>query len=225
MNLKILFNILIAFIYCLSPIKASDGSENVFYFVRHGITDWSMDKLLEGPQDLPLNAEGIADIAKLSTTFRSLSSDQPTSILYSKFRRCKETMEILSEGLGIIKTQEFAGLEEVYRGDWSKLDGDTKNIANHLLIEKNYIGLEAIVVPDAEKWDSFIVRSENAILGCLQYDQKSPIVVTHGQVVKTFLKRKGCWSDSIEAKWKGDYRAPIKVTYKTDYYKAELIED
>tara|TARA_A100000171_G_C2124445_1_gene142670 strand:+ start:170 stop:418 length:249 start_codon:yes stop_codon:yes gene_type:complete len=61
-NKKVFF-VLLSFLCFLGEVKSSEIKEGAtFYFVRHGITDWSMDHLLNGPQDLPLNEGGKAHI-------------------------------------------------------------------------------------------------------------------------------------------------------------------
>jgi broad specificity phosphatase PhoE len=157
--MKILFNALVS-IFFLLPLNVNatevDATETkgTFYFVRHGITDWNMDTLLDGPQDLLLNERGKSDIQALATVFEKLgpsSENFPTSILYSSLKRCVQTMEIVQEKLSINKLEKFDDLKEVYRGDWSKLEGETKDLAIRLLKEKKYVDLFKIEVEDAEK--------------------------------------------------------------------------
>lgn len=230
--MKILFNALIS-IFLLLPIHVNacevDTTETkgTFYFVRHGITDWSMDHLLDGPQDLPLNEKGKSDIQELATVFEKLDpsfENFPTSILYSSLKRCVQTMKILREKLPINKSEAFEGLKEVYRGDWSKLEGEAKDNAIKLLKAKDYVELAKIKIDDAEEWPAFLERIEKTIGGCLKHDPKHPIIVTHGQVVKEFLKLKKCWLPEIEFKWKGDTRSPLKVSYNGLEWSAELLE-
>ena len=83
--------------------------------------------------------------------------------------------------------------------------------------------LSSITVPDAEVWSSFIERIKDGIRACLAYDQEHPMIVTYGQVVKTFLKEEGCWLEDISSRWVGDSRSPIKVTYQEENWEAELI--
>tara|TARA_A100000171_G_C2124445_1_gene142671 strand:+ start:688 stop:870 length:183 start_codon:yes stop_codon:yes gene_type:complete len=49
-----------------------------------------------------------------------------------------------------------------------------------------------------------------------------PVIVTHGQFIKEFLKQKQCW-ESIEGNWKGPERPPVKVVFKEGFWSAILL--
>ena len=152
-----------------------------------------MDALLEGPMDLPLNAKGKEEITQLTQEFEKLrdSNGFPTCIFHSSLQRCIETGHILKEKLSITTIKQVNDLQEVYRGDWSKLESEEKVKANAFLKEKKYVELSTIKVEDAEDWKEFLKRIKIAVDQCLEPDEfPFPIIVTHGQVVKEFLKSK-----------------------------------
>lgn len=41
-------------------MEPSGSHQTVFYFIRHGTTDWTIADLSKGPQDLSINEKGIA---------------------------------------------------------------------------------------------------------------------------------------------------------------------
>lgn len=229
--MKIFYKILCSlFIICWFQVNASEDfleQKKTFYFVRHGITDWTIDTLFDGPQDLPLSSKGQEDIINMVASFKKFegsSEEFPTSILHSHLKRCVETSQILQKSLVIQMLKQIDGLHEIYRGDWSKLDITQKEEAKSYLKLREYQKLYEIKVPDAEEWPAFLKRIEKVIPTCLQTDLKHPIIVTHGQVIKEFLKLKKCWTDELSSKWTGDKRPPLKVTYTGQAWAVTILE-
>lgn len=218
--MKFFHNVFFILIVTLSFLHANaspeaDETKRTFYFVRHGITDWKMNDLLDGPQDLNLNNQGKKDIEEMASLFNEVkesAKERPTSICYSHLKRCVETSAILSQELSL-SGEPVHNLHEVYRGDWSKLDDQQKEKARSFLKEKDYKALDDIQVADAEPWNKFLERIDMGMKECLKVHQGSPIIVTHGQVVKEFLKLKQCWSEGLAKQWSGDSRPPLKVFY------------
>jgi broad specificity phosphatase PhoE len=189
-----------------------------------------MQDLLDGLKDLPLNEAGRAHIKSLSEVFKKIDDAQkPACILYSPLKRCEETKDILQSSLALThEPNQYEDLKEVYRGDWRTLAPAIKEQAANFLKEKKYPALASVKVDDAEEWGCFLKRIEKVIGECLEpHKGKCPIIVTHGQVIKEFLKMKKCWAEfNLEEKWrgKGDDRLPIKVTCKDEVWTAELME-
>jgi len=90
-----------------------------------------------------------------------------------------------------------------------------------LLWEKKFDDLEKMI-PDAEKWIDFSQRVEKTMQTVLTDHKDCPIVVTHGQFIKTFLKQQHCW-ENIKSAWKGDERAPVKVVFKEGSWTTSLL--
>ena len=79
---------------------------SVFYFVRHGETDWNAERRLQGQLDIPLNDIGRLQSAQSGSTLRGLiAADHkvPTHFAFisSPLSRARETMEILRDVLGL----------------------------------------------------------------------------------------------------------------------------
>lgn len=72
-------------------------------FLRHGLTNWNVERRLQGRQDIPLNDDGRDMVA----AWRLPASLAESPILSSPLNRCMETAEILKFAhpkLGIIET-------------------------------------------------------------------------------------------------------------------------
>jgi len=78
----------------------------LFYFVRHGETDWNAERRLQGQLDIALNDVGRRQSAQCGSTLRGLIAARrkmPADFAFisSPLSRARETMEILRSGLDL----------------------------------------------------------------------------------------------------------------------------
>jgi broad specificity phosphatase PhoE len=78
----------------------------VFFFIRHGETDWNAERRLQGGRDIPLNDRGRQQAAQCGATLRDLIADRGKtpanfSFVSSPLSRASETMEIARGALGL----------------------------------------------------------------------------------------------------------------------------
>lgn len=85
-----------------------------FILVRHGETDWNREGRYQGKLDIPLNANGRDQAAKLAAGLASLKLDAAYS---SHLMRAHETAQTVcaKRGLEVFKEPGFA---EINHGDW-----------------------------------------------------------------------------------------------------------
>lgn len=69
----------------------------MIYLVRHGQTDWNIEKKTQGHTDIPLNENGKKQAKVLAQNIGHLSIDK---IISSDLLRAKETAEIINERFG-----------------------------------------------------------------------------------------------------------------------------
>lgn len=89
------------------------------WFIRHGETDWNRERRLQGWQDIPLNAAGVEQAARLAERLRADAARTPFAALYSSdLLRARATAQPLSEALGLalrtepgIRERRFGVLE------------------------------------------------------------------------------------------------------------------
>ncbi len=142
-----------------------------FYYVRHGQTDWNLNRRLQGNADIPLNDTGIA---QAHTAKDKLAGQPIATICTSPLQRARRTADIINEVLQrpII---EFPGLKECNFGpnegsteyawlkDWLNGDGST-------------------IPPGVEPYDQFLDRATEAINRAIS-DHPGPIlIVAHGGI-------------------------------------------
>ncbi len=76
------------------------------YYMRHGETDWNVERRLQGQKDIPLNARGRAQGAHCGEILRDLFAREgrdPVALDYvsSPLGRARATMELARAGLGL----------------------------------------------------------------------------------------------------------------------------
>lgn len=105
---------------CASLVRS--GRKPVF-LVRHGQTDWNCEMRLQGREDIPLNADGIAQSEQCAEMFR-IAADMGLVIggVYSSpLSRSMETARLISEGIGCEAPQAEDMLVERDYGELSGL--------------------------------------------------------------------------------------------------------
>ncbi|HCX65411.1 MAG TPA: hypothetical protein DHN33_09400, partial [Eubacteriaceae bacterium] len=87
------------------------------YIVRHGLTQWNLDKIIQGCIDTELLPQGRDDAQVLSEKI----GDYPVEIVYtSPLRRAYDTAQILNQSIKkplVVKEK----LREIEFGDWEGL--------------------------------------------------------------------------------------------------------
>ena len=81
-------------------------NSSLFYFVRHGETDWNAERRLQGQLDIALNDIGRRQSAQCASTLRGLiaarrKAPADFAFISSPLSRARETMEILRGGLDL----------------------------------------------------------------------------------------------------------------------------
>jgi len=76
------------------------------YYMRHGETDWNVERRLQGKQDIPLNTRGRTQGARCGEILRDLFAQQerdPAALDFvsSPLGRARATMELARAGLGL----------------------------------------------------------------------------------------------------------------------------
>ncbi|AOZ92144.1 histidine phosphatase family protein [Paenibacillus crassostreae] len=157
--------------------------------IRHGRTQWNVDKRYLGHTDI-----GILDrpSAELSSLKRQLEDRMFQSIFCSDLKRCQETLEYIyptSQEQIILDTR----LREMDFGDW---EGQTYE---QLRLVDDYCNWlddpQSITPPNGESWLEFKERIENfmetltSILKDEEHVNSSSaiLIVTHGGVIRQLL--------------------------------------
>jgi broad specificity phosphatase PhoE len=100
----------------------------VIYYVRHGLTNWNVQRRLQGRRDVHMNEQGRAQARHCGEVLRGLFNRRlivPTDIAYvsSPLARARETMELIRAVLRL-DSHEYrvdARLQELSFGEWEGL--------------------------------------------------------------------------------------------------------
>lgn len=140
------------------------------FFVRHGQTQWNLEKKIQGVLDIPLNNRGLDEAKELALTIQSGFD----SIISSPLIRAYKTAEILNENLGLKLTTDKRLME--------------RNFGNLAGMEACFTKtMERSVENGVEPIEDF----GNKILSFLEDIKKlgdgCHLVVAHGGVIITLL--------------------------------------
>jgi broad specificity phosphatase PhoE len=121
----------------------------LFFFVRHGETDWNAERRLQGGRDIPLNDRGRRQAAQCGDTLRDLIADRgrtPAGFAFasSPLSRASETMEIVRARLGLPREGYATDprLAELSFGRWEGMTYREIGTADR----------PALVVRERDKW-------------------------------------------------------------------------
>ena len=144
------------------------------YIVRHGQTDWNIEKRMQGMNDIPLNENGIKDARLLAEKLANVSFDL---CLTSPLQRAKQTAEILTKG----KAEIIVDNRLVERG-FGSFEGQT---ADFELIKLMWNLQADTDIGGIEKLSDCLSRA-NVVLEDIKekYNSKKVLIVSHGSFIK-----------------------------------------
>jgi len=145
------------------------------YLVRHGETDWNLQKRIQGSTDIPLNDTGRAQAA---ATGRLLASREWDAIITSPLSRAAETAGIIAEAVGLPTPEVLDTIVERHYGEAEGLDHD----------EIEAMFPDNAEVPGRETREAVAARVIPAIVQLAErHPGQSIIVVSHGGVIRAVL--------------------------------------
>lgn len=156
------------------------------YIVRHGQTNWNIERILQGHKDIPLNETGVLQAAKLGEFMEDVSfpiAGGETKVVSSDLTRCRETLDEL------LKTKSSAaGLKVVYTPDLrERFMGEVEGMKIDAAKEKYGDGFRNLGETSGEMLERLMRCWEQDIIGD---ESKTDVVVcTHGGVIRHLCKQ------------------------------------
>lgn len=139
--------------------------------VRHGETDWNLDRRIQGRTDIPLNETGRQQAREISQILAAHGSWR--GVRASPLGRASETAQIIAAGL---KLDAPAVDERFWERDFGEAEGLAVSDA-----QQRWPGLDSI--PGAESLEDLRARTATALLQVL-IDAPGTIVVAHGAMLR-----------------------------------------
>jgi broad specificity phosphatase PhoE len=148
--------------------------------VRHGETDWNLERRFQGHADRPLNDTGRAQAAALA---ESLRGEHLTAVYTSPLQRASQTAAIVAAQLGLA-ARPLEALREINVGDWEGLTVDD--------VKERYP--EQVATdwrsgwPGGETYDELSARVLPALVGLAdEHPGERVLAVTHAGPVRAAL--------------------------------------
>jgi broad specificity phosphatase PhoE len=153
--------------------------------VRHGETDWNLERRWQGHADRPLNDTGRAQARELA---ERLAEEPPVAIYSSDLARARATAEIVGARLGLAVVVD-ARLREVDVGEWSGLTMAEVEIAYPDGIRRRLDG--GTGWEQGETYEAMGERVVTALQEIAAAHDGRVLVVTHGGSVRAVLHAAG----------------------------------
>jgi broad specificity phosphatase PhoE len=162
----------------------------LFYFVRHGETDWNAERRLQGQLDIPLNERGRRQSGQCGAILGALLSaggrtPADFAFISSPLRRARETMEIMRAGLALPR-DGFATdprLAELSFGRWEGLTYKEVRARDPAALPARERDKWNFAPPDGESYAQLLVRVRAWRAGITS----DVIVTAHGGVARVLM--------------------------------------
>lgn len=152
--------------------------ETIIYLIRHGETDWNVERRLQGHQDVPLNPLGLRQAEKVA---QRLAKERLDAIYSSDLRRARMTAERIAR----YQRQDVTlhpGLRERSYGPfegkrWDEIPAFRGGLRSHLLTAEG-----------VESWQHMQRRAVNTLVEIVSRHAGARVaVVSHGGTINAIL--------------------------------------
>lgn len=148
----------------------------LLYLVRHGETEWNLERRIQGSTDIPLNATGREQAVR---TGRLLGRRSWDAIITSPLSRAVETAEIIAGELDLPAPVILPAIAE-------RAYGEAEGLTDVRLARRYPVGTH---VPGRETRDEVAARVIPALLAvAAARPGQHVILTTHGGVIRTVLE-------------------------------------
>lgn len=151
--------------------------------IRHGQTDWNIDRRLQGATDIPLNDTGRGQALEAAHNLRTFAEDRSESfswdaVVTSPLSRAVETGQIIADALSLEIGGTYAGLAE---RSFRSLEGTKSNPEIWAAVLAETLDIEPMA-DFLERTDAALMQVES------DYPQQNIIVVAHGMLIGATLQ-------------------------------------
>lgn len=143
------------------------------FLIRHGQTDWNLQKRFQGREDIPLNETGLQQAIECA---EALKEENIKTIITSPLIRAKKTAEIIARHIGVNQVIEEEGIIE---RDFGKISG--------LSTEEREAFYASGEPDDKEDWDELCQRMLASIHKYAELNHSNIAMVSHGASINCVL--------------------------------------
>lgn len=153
--------------------------------VRHGLSEWNVAGRWQGRADIPLAAEGEAQVREARPALEGLGL---TAIVHSGMLRTARTAELLAEDLGLPAVETEPGLAEYDVGEWCGLTRPEIEVRWPGALDDWFQG-RLPATPGGESREAFATRLLDAVRRvALTHPGGTVLCVTHGGAIGTLQR-------------------------------------
>jgi len=149
------------------------------FFLRHGETDWNVERRYQGHSDTPLNERGRAQAARNGEALKALLADPARVAFFSSpLVRATQTLEIAREAMGLSRRRYAIDdrLIEIDLGEWNGRTHDEIAAEDPGVHQRRDKDKWNFMVPGGESYRDAAVRIREFLL---TLDRPS-VIVGHG---------------------------------------------
>lgn len=157
----------------------------LIFFVRHGLTDWNIQRRFQGTLDIPLNDDGLTQAKTAAARCKELRLER---IYHSTLLRAAQTAQIIADQSGA-PLIPCPGFNEVSLGVFQGLNHDEAKAKYPAAYEHYFADRIHGAPPEGESLYQVQKRALET-LGFIEEDAKGCeriAVVSHGALLKTLL--------------------------------------
>ena len=186
----------------------------MIFLIRHGQTEFNLQRRLQGRLDSPLTELGVEQARRMGRVLKEAVSEPDTwTIISSPLGRTRRTAEIVCETIGLgcqIETDDR--LMEIDVGDWEGLNGEEiEAVTPGARTEPGWL----LSAPGGETWETASARVAGWLDEHDVRDGRRRLVVSHGitgRILRALYEREdpaGLWStpsppqDAVFRLWEG----------------------
>ena len=151
----------------------------MIFLIRHGQTEFNVQRRLQGRMDSPLTALGAQQARRMGQVLKTFAGEPHRwTVVSSPLGRTLRTAEIVCETIGLgcrIETDDR--LMEIDVGDWEGLNGEEIEAARPGAREAPDWLLSA---PRGETWETASQRVASWLAEHEEHDDRRRLVVSHG---------------------------------------------
>lgn len=157
----------------------------LIFFVRHGLTDWNIQRRFQGTLNIPLNDAGFAQARTAAARCKELRLER---IYHSTLSRAAQTAQVISDASGA-PLFPCTGFNEVSLGVFQGLNHDEVKAKYPAEYEQYFADRINAAPPEGE---SLFAVQQRALKALAQIEQEAAdceriAIVSHGALLKTLL--------------------------------------